>query len=129
MISLSSTALAAIGTVCGLWLALALWALLRVLRGSRSAGEQVAESSRHLLLVVHPGGALEGDRAAAALGLETLPDSWSALLDTGIFDPDDVAALGTEAAAAAAAGGSFTLAVRPVGARRILQVVGGPAPL
>ena len=80
-------------------------------------------------LVVAPDGAISGpDRLAGALGLDALPPRWMGLFgDEAPFRADEAAALGRHVAEAAA-GGRFSLALRPAGSARIFRIDGGPAP-
>jgi signal transduction histidine kinase len=133
MIELSRTAVATIAFVCGAWLVAGFWALLFALRRRPSVGKGAADRQHALLLaapalplVVSRDGRLGGDdRLAGTLGLERLPASWDAL--AAAFSEEDAATL-EAAVAEAAAGGTFVLALRPEGARRILRIAGAPAP-
>jgi signal transduction histidine kinase len=132
MLTLSTEALAAIASVCGAWLALAIWASLRGTGRARAAGDQalaagegqaLLENAPALALLVDRNGALEGSaRLADFFGLDRLPDR----LDG--FEGEEWAPLKAETARAASTGASFVLALRPPGSARALHVRGGPAP-
>src|SRR5205085_4227563 len=67
-------------------------------------------------------------RLAGALGLAELPPRWLGLFGEGApVAADDAAELGRRLADAAA-GGSFTLTLRPAGSARSFRIDGGPAP-
>ncbi|HEX8525685.1 PAS-domain containing protein [Allosphingosinicella sp.] len=138
MIELSRTAVAAIAVVAGAWLIFASWASLVGLRRSRSAqadreaGEHDAallRSGPAMPLAVRPDLSIEGhSRLAGALGLAELPASWRELAASGALAESDAELLSGRIAEAGAAGGSFSLAIRPAGSKRALRVQVSPAP-
>lgn len=139
MIELSRTAVALIGLFCAFWLCIAAWATLRATAAARrsGAGQRKADRAAALLeasvavpALIRRNGTMEADsKLAFLLGLEQLPNRLVELgsLDAGLTG-DDGAALAGLVEQAAATGGSFSLAVRPVGSARVLRIQGGPAP-
>ena len=127
-----------VALVAGAWLAAAYWASRRAWLVARTAEAMVGDSERHeallaagpaILLIVFADGAIGGSpRLAGALGLDALPARWPALLGEGApFAADDAATLGRHVADAAA-GGTFSLTLRPAGSARSFRIDGGPAP-
>lgn len=138
MITLSSTALAALALVSGGWLALGAWATLRGASRSNLAGaatvaagrsQALVEASPAIPVTIFPDGAIESDaRLARMLGLDFVPASLEDFVGTtGGLDADSGAAL-DQAVAQAMAGGAVELPLRPLGSSRILLARGGPAP-
>jgi PAS domain-containing protein len=136
---ITPTALAAIALVCGLWLALAVWLVIRGVRGS-AAGRNASidrERSRALLasgpavpLVVLDDGIIEaGDRLAGQLGLGESPAYLGSLSagDAGL-SADDLDRLAIAVRDSAATGSPISLSVRAQGSGRVLRLTGGPAP-
>jgi signal transduction histidine kinase len=132
----SIMALAAI--LAGFWLALAWWATIRGGRFAAAARDVLDDNIRlsALLqagpatpLVVAADGAIGGsDRLAAQLGVDALPPRWMGLFgEDAPFPAAEAPQLG-RLVADAAAGGRFSIIVRPAGSSRILRVDGGPAP-
>jgi signal transduction histidine kinase len=129
-------ALAAI--LAGGWLAAALWASVRARRIASSAQGVLDDNLRFaallqagpaMPLIVAADGTIGGaDRLAGTLGLAALPPRWMGLFgEAAPFAPGEAAELG-RLVADAAAGGRFSITVRPAGASRILRIDGGPAP-
>jgi signal transduction histidine kinase len=136
--TLSPIAIALIALVAGIWLAVALWAVLRAQARSAAADAVLAENRRvtalldagaAMPLLVGADGRIEGpDRLAGALGLPGFPGSWEDLVaPDGPWAPEDAAIL-RAGAAAARAGDRFGMAVQPEGGQRIFRIEGGPAP-
>src|SRR5205085_3639925 len=117
-----------VALVAGGWLAAAVWASRRAWLAARTAETLVGDSERQealletgpaMLLIVAADGAISGSRRlAGALGLAELPPRWLGLFGEGApVAADDAAELGRRLADAAA-GGSFTLTLRPAGSAR-----------
>ena len=138
-VEISRTALASVALLSGLWLALALWL---VVRGARqSAAGRVAiegqtrcsallDSGPAIALIVLPDRSIEaGQRLTGLLGLSALPSDLDGLSgqDTGL-SADDLHSLAGHVRDSAATGASFFLSVRPKGSSRVLNLQGGPAP-
>jgi len=132
------TAAILVALVAGFWLALASWATIRGRRVAAEARNVLDDNIRFsallragpaLPLVVAADGTLGGSGSlAGALGVEALPPRWIGLFgEDAPFAPAEAAELGRRVADAAA-GGSFSVTVRPAGSSRILRVDGGPAP-
>ncbi|HYG48881.1 MAG TPA: PAS-domain containing protein [Allosphingosinicella sp.] len=136
MVSLSPNSLAAAALVLGAWLALAVWATLRGLGRGRAAAARLDATRHHeallaaspaLPLIVRRDGSLdEAERVALALGLDRVPQRLAELGQA--LTEEDAETLLAHVAAAAAAAGGFTLALRPAGSARVYRVRGGPAP-
>lgn len=137
--ALSPTAAALIALVAGVWLAVALWAVLRA-RGQSAAASAVLEENRRLAALLGAGaampllidaeGRIEGpDRLAAALGFSALPESWDDLTAPGGPWTGEDAAVLRAGVAAARAGDRFGMTLRPDGGQRIFRIEGGPAPV
>jgi signal transduction histidine kinase len=138
-VEISRTALAIIALVSGLWLALALWLVVRGAR--RSAAGAAASAGRQMYqalldagplvpAVVHEDQGIEaGQRLADMLGLPEAPAFFGSLSagETGLSQRD-LDALGIRVREAATTGASFSLPLRPQGSARVLRVEGGPAP-
>ena len=111
--------------------ALAIWALRKARLANaallRSAGQDALLATGPALpMIVHPGGAVEGDaRLADLLGRDALPVAFS---DLDGFDADDGRALESAVTAASRAGRSFALSLRLTDGSRALRAHGGPAP-
>jgi signal transduction histidine kinase len=130
MLTLSTTAAALIALLAGAWMAAAVWATMRGMARSRTAGSEIrAASSAQSLLAASPalpltmlrGGRIEADpRLAAWFGVDALPESLDA------FEGEAWEPLRAEIERSAATGASFRLSVRPPGSARILQGRGGP---
>ncbi len=135
-VEISREALAVIALVAGLWLALALWLSLRGLRGASASRAAMAERDRiealiaagpAMPLIAYRDGRLEASqRLPDALGLTAPPERLDALAD--VLTAQDFENLSSRIADSSAAGGSFSLALRPSGAARVLLVRGAPAP-
>ncbi|HYI63984.1 MAG TPA: ATP-binding protein [Allosphingosinicella sp.] len=131
-------AVAVLALVAGAWVAAAFWFALSGRRRA-AAAEQVLEDHARLAALLHagpalplavaPDGTIDGpDRLAGALGVPQLPPRWMGLFGEGApFAAGEAAELG-RLLADAAAGGSFSVTVRPAGSARILRIDGGPAP-
>jgi len=128
-----------VALVAGAWLAAAFWATRRAWRAAGAAEAQVGESERlaslleagpAMPMIVAPDGTIAGSqRLAGALGIAALPARWPELFGAAApFAANDAAALGGRIVDAAA-GGSFSLTLRPAGSARSFRVDGGPAPL
>ncbi len=127
-----------VALVAGAWLAAAVWATRRAWLAARAAETMVGDSERlealleagpAMVLIVAPDGSISGSwRLAGALGLAALPPRWPGLFGAGApFPAADAAGLGRHVADAAA-GGTFSLLLRPEGSARSFRVDGGPAP-
>ena len=127
-----------VALVAGLWLAAASWATRRAWLAARAAEEMVGEGERlaallesgpAMALVVAADGTISGpQRLAGALGLTALPERWLGLFgEDAPFAAAEAAELGRHVADAAA-GGNFSLTLRPAGSARSFRVDGGPAP-
>jgi len=136
--TLSPLTAALIALAAGAWLAVAVWAGIRATRREAAANRVVDDNVRlaillqsapALPLVIAPDGTISGsDRLAGALGMPSLPARWMGLFgDEAPFQPSAAAEMG-RLVADAAAGGSFSVTVRPAGSSRIFRVEGGPAP-
>jgi signal transduction histidine kinase len=138
-LEISRNALVLVALVCGLWLAAASWAVIVGLRHSRQGRgrDRAAREAEALLAAAPIAHAIlfddqrlaSGQRLADLLGLATAPQSFGSLSAEGCgLSPKDLDALGIRVRETAAAGGSFSLPLRPQGSSRILRVEGGPAP-
>jgi PAS domain-containing protein len=138
MSGLSPLLLILVALVAGAWLGAAIWATRRAWRAALAAETTVRDSERlaalleagpAMALIVTADGAIAGTpRLAGALGLAELPPRWLGLFGDGApFPADHAAGLGHQVADAAA-GGSFSLTLRPAGSARSFRVDGGPAP-
>lgn len=138
MPGLSPLLLILVALIAGAWLGAAVWATRRAVRAAGAAEATVGDSARlaalledgpAMALVVAGDGGLSGSaRLAGALGLAALPARWPGLCGDGApFAAADAAAL-ARMVADAAAGGSFSLTLRPVGSARSFRIDGGPAP-
>ena len=138
VVEISRTSLAIIALVSGLWLALALWLVVRGARRGAAGGEalsgwrkvQALLDAGPLVPAVVQDDKLEaGQRLADLLGLAEAPVYFGSLSagDTGLSQRD-LDALGIRVREAAATGASFSLPLRPQGSARVLRVEGGPAP-
>jgi signal transduction histidine kinase len=127
-----------VALIAGAWLAAAVWATRRAWLAAKAAEMLVGESERlaallesgpALALIVAADGSIAGSqRLAAALGLAALPSRWMGLFGEGApFAAAEAAGLGRHVADAAA-GGAFSLTLRPEGSARTFRVDGGPAP-
>ncbi len=138
-VEISRTALASVALLSGLWLALALWFVLRGARQSAAGRAAIdgqarckalLDSGPATALIVHPDRSIEaGQRLAGLLGLSQLPSDLDGLSgqDEGL-GADDLHSLAGHVRDSAATGASFSLSLRPSGSSRFLQVQGGPAP-
>ena len=131
-------AVAVLALVAGAWGAAAFWFALTGRRRAAAAEQVLADHARlaallhaapALPLAVAPDGTINGpDRLAGALGVARLPPRWMGLFGEGApFAAGEAAELG-RLLADAAAGGDFSITVRPAGSARILRMDGGPAP-
>jgi len=138
MPALSPLLLILVALVAGAWLGAAVWATRRALRAAEAAETTVGDSARlaalldagpaMALIVAAEGAVTAAPRLAGALGLAAMPPRWPGLLGDGApFAADDAAALARNVADAAA-GGSFSLVLRPAGSARSFRVDGSPAP-
>ncbi|HYD13826.1 MAG TPA: ATP-binding protein [Allosphingosinicella sp.] len=127
-----------VALVAGAWLAAAFWLTRRAWHAAQRAEAVAGESERlaslleagpAMALIVAADGSIAGSpRLAGALGLAALPARWMGLFgEDAPFAADAAAGLGGHVADAAA-GGSFTLTLRPAGSTRSFRVDGGPAP-
>jgi signal transduction histidine kinase len=127
-----------VALVAGAWLATAIWATRGAMVAKRAAETVVEESARFaglieaapaMALIVGADGAIGGpQRLGAALGLTALPPRWMGLFGEGApFPAADAAKLGAHVADAAA-GGGFSITLRPAGSARTFRVDGAPAP-
>ncbi len=131
--------MAAIALVSGLWLALAVWLVVRGVRGSAmgAAASLERERCRALIeagpavpLLVFEDGTAEADqRLAGLLGLSEHPGSLGGLSreEAGI-SPADLDRLGAAVRESAATGAPISLTLQAQGSSRVLRVGGGPAP-
>ena len=129
-----------IGTVAGIWLVLAAWAVARAIRWAATARQTNHGNARlKALLAASPTAYLlvAKDRRTAAsasllsmLGLQSEPQSLDDLrVLQSRFRPDDIAALLDEAASLPVSGRPFILLLRSTADSRILQAEGRlPAP-
>ncbi|CAA9526362.1 MAG: FIG056333: sensor [uncultured Sphingosinicella sp.] len=138
-LEISRNALVLIALVCGLWLAISLWALIAGFRQSRDGRgrEREAREAEALLAAAPIAHAIvfddhrlaSGQRLADLLGLTSAPLFFGSLSGEGSgLSQKDLDALGIRVRETAAAGGSFSLPLRPQDSSRILRVEGGPAP-
>src|SRR5205085_2901700 len=138
MPGLSPLLLILVALIGGAWLGAAVWATRRALRAAEAAEATVGDSARlaallesgpAMALIVAGDGVISGShRLAGALGLTGLPARWAELCGEGApFAADDAAAL-AHRVADAAAGGSFSVTLRPAGSARSFRIDGGPAP-
>lgn len=138
MHGLSPLLLILVPLVAGAWLGAAIWATRRALHAAAVAEATVGDSARlaalledgpAMALIIAGDGAVSGSaRLAGALGLAALPPRWHGLRgEGGPFAADDAATLAGKVADAAA-GGSFSLTLRPDGSTRSFRIDGGPAP-
>ncbi|MDQ8755153.1 PAS-domain containing protein [Sphingosinicella sp. LHD-64] len=137
--ALSPTAAALIALVAGIWLAVALWAVLRA-RGQAAEAAAVLGENRRLAALLGAGAAMplligtDGriagtERLAGALGLVAIPETWPDLAAPGgPWQSEDASALAA-GIAAARAGDRFGLTARPEGSQRIFRIEGAPAPM
>lgn len=137
---IDTVTLALAGAVMALWIIAAAWALTRGIlmqRRARFALRRTAqmagtlETAPAVPLVVRSDGRLEGTSAAARLlGLDSLPTSLFALLETlqqsGDFSNTDQ--LGQAVAAAQNAARDFDIRLSSARGRRSLTITGSPAP-
>lgn len=127
----------ALALFAGGWLALALW---MVWRGSRATGaisgakheaarlDALLASGPAVPVVVRRGGAIEGgERAAALLGLASLPAKVEELAEAAL-SADDRILLRERVRAASRTGESGILMLCPAGARTIVRIEVSPAP-
>ncbi len=139
MIELSRTALTALALFLGSWLAIGLWATVRGLRRSNSAGgleadvlrgRALIEASPAMPLLVYGDGSVQGSpRLQQALGLSVPLARLESLGGSGDgLAPEDVETLTALARTTAATGAPFTMRVRAQASSRLLRVQGGPAP-
>ncbi len=138
-VEVSATALALVALISGLWLAAAVWLVVRSLRRSAAAASALTARRKCQALldaapvahaVVFEGGEVEpGGRLPDMLGLVASPTRFEALSAEGAgLSRQDLDALGIRVRETAGGGGSFSLPLRPQGSARILRVEGGPAP-
>jgi signal transduction histidine kinase len=138
VIELSSTAMAAIGLVAGLWFVLGVAATAAAVRRSRAAqdaqGDAVAVqavlgASPSVPLVVEPGGEFQPNARLKAW-LE-VPDDGVSLRSFAQIEalaPEAGRQLDENVARSAATGESFAQSLRVGTSSRILRIAGGPAP-
>jgi signal transduction histidine kinase len=138
-VEITRTALAALALVSGLWLALAVWLVVRGVRVSAAGRVARAEQERcRALLAAGPavplvlvdGAIIEvGDRLAGLLGLAERPEYLGSLSagDAGLADRD-LDRLAIAVRDSAATGGPISCSIRAQGSGRVLRVSGGPAP-
>ncbi|HEX8224253.1 MAG TPA: histidine kinase, partial [Allosphingosinicella sp.] len=131
--------MALIALVCGLWLAIGLWATLRASRHTRGARQIEVDAlrSRALLeagpampLLIHADGSLEApQRLAHALGLALPPSRLEGLSGgEGALTEEDGETFASLVQASVATGGPFTMRARARSSARLLRIQGGPAP-
>jgi len=138
MIELARTELALLALVCGAWLCLAAVVVLQGVKRAAAVRDErlLAGRSDSLLengpaapLVIAPGGRLEGSaRLAERLGLHALPERWADLTASLEAGGEELEALVAAVEDSAVGGSSFGRSLRLPGSRRVLRVVGAPAP-
>jgi len=117
-----------VALVAGAWLATAIRATRGAMLARRAAETVVEENARlgalleagpAMALIVGADGAIGGPhRLGAALGLSALPARWLELFGAGApFPAADAASLGAHVADAAA-GGTFSITLKPAGSAR-----------
>jgi signal transduction histidine kinase len=138
MLSLSTTAMVAIGGVLALWLAAAVWAVrsgMRMRGAGQAARDQAArlslllQSAPALPVLVRPDGRLDGsDRLTGWIGRARPLHFVSELTaEDGELRPEDAKGLASDIAAAQRAGKSFARVVKAIGSARTLMARGAPA--
>ncbi|MBB3980635.1 signal transduction histidine kinase [Sphingobium fontiphilum] len=138
MTTLSPLAAIAIGGILALWLAAAIWALMKGAQQQRQGAHAqdqldrltaLIESAPAIVAMVRPDGRLEAtDRLSTWLGLEQVPAFASELTGAdGGLSAEDSAALARDIGAAQRAGRPFSRPVRALGSSRSLMVRGAPA--
>ncbi|QUT07981.1 PAS-domain containing protein [Sphingobium phenoxybenzoativorans] len=137
MVALSSSAVALIGAILALWLAVAVWAVHTGL-GMRRHGAQARAQMERIANLLHSAPAIpvlvraDGrveapDRLGRWLGLDRAPAYLSELTaPDGGLTPEDADLLAKDVVAAQKAGKSFVRPVRAQGSERSLLVKGGP---
>jgi signal transduction histidine kinase len=124
--------------LAGAWLAVALWSTVRGRAAAAAAAAVLGENARldallrfspAMPLIVAGDGTIAGSRElAGVLGLAALPPRWMGLFgEDGPLPVAEAAGLGRHLADAAA-GGAFSLTLRPSGSARVFRIDGGPAP-